>query len=81
MKLTNKHCIIEGTLEFKYKGYTVSVDFHKDTNIVAEVTYNNLCLDAPYMTDDKGDYIKTMESILQWIDMDIELKEEEEKDA
>jgi len=33
------------------------------------------------MIDDKGEYIKTVESILQWIDMDIELNKEERKDC
>jgi len=79
MKVKNdKCCGVDGYFEFTYKDdYFVIIECFVGEEPEATVQFEGLLLDTPYMTDDKGEYIKTIESILQWIDEDIRLKEEE----
>lgn len=63
---------------FKYKGYEVAIKCYKnDDDFQAFATLNKEHLIDIFMCDSKGKPIKTMESILQWIDEDIRLSAEE----
>ena len=68
---------ITGVFQFDYKGYIVSVESNSSGNVKIIVEHNTQNLgDNCYMYDDSGDITKTLESVLQWIDEDIQWDED-----